>query len=183
MFARAESELKKMDYIFFFNANMKFVAEISPNEILPSVEEDGLTVVLHSGYYKASAGQFPYEKKQKQSLAYLESGNHYFQGCLNGGNSEAYLKMITALKKNVQTDLDNNIIAIWHDESHLNRYMADKHPKILSPAYSYPEGQSLGMEPKILMLDKSKLGGHHFMRNQKEDLFKKLKKFIKKISR
>lgn len=182
IFLKAEDLLKKMDYIFFFNANMKIVSIITPDELLPDPDkENGLTAVLHSGYYKANSNQFPYEKKQKQSLAYMENGSHYYQGCLNGGTKDAYLNLIKQLKQNIQTDLDNNIIAIWHDESHLNKYLADKNPKILSPAYSYPEGKKFDFQPKILMLDKTKLGGHKVLRGQKEGFFKKIKIAIKKL--
>jgi hypothetical protein len=184
IFLRVEQELQKMDYIFFFNANMKIVATITPGEILPDPDkEDGLTVVLHSGYYKAKSSQLPYERKQKNSLAYLDKGRYYFQGCLNGGTRTAYLKMIHKLKENIQTDLDNNIIATWHDESHLNKYMADKNPRILSPAYSYSEGDKLDFQPKILMLDKTRLGGHKYMRGQKQGILDKLKMTIKKLSK
>lgn len=182
IFLKAESLLKEMDYIFFFNANMKIVSAITSDELLPDpIKEDGLTAVLHSGYFKARINQLPYERKQKKSTAYMESGRYYFQGCLNGGTKDAYLQLIRQLKQNIQTDLDNNIIAVWHDESQLNKYMADKSPKILSPAYSYPEGSHLDFQPKILMLDKTKHGGHQFMRGQKEGLVKKINRVIKKI--
>ncbi|MDP4263896.1 MAG: family 6 glucosyltransferase [Bacteroidota bacterium] len=179
-FVRAEDLLKKMDYLFFFNANMKVVSEITGEDIFPDpVKEDGLTVVLHSGYYKAKSSQFPYEK-YKGSLAYLESGRYYFQGSFSGGTSAAYLKMAHQLKENIQKDLDNNFIATWWDESHLNKYMVDKNPKIVSPAYSYSEGKQFEFAPKLLMLNKAKLGSYKYMRGQKESLLEKIKYFIKK---
>jgi len=181
MFLRAESQLKEMDYIFFFNANMKVVSTITPEEFLPdAVNEEGLTVALHSGFYKAESSQLPYERTQKKSLAYMESGRYYFQGCLNGGTRNAYLKMIHQLKEHIQSDLDNNIIAVWHDESHLNKYMADKHPKILSPAYCYSEGKKFEFEPRILMLDKNKFGGHKVMRGEKRNLGDKIRMMIRR---
>jgi Glycosyltransferase family 6 len=182
IFLKAESQLQVMDYIFYFNANMKFISVITPNDLLPDpVKEDGLTAVLHSGYYKANINKLPYERKQKKSLAYMKQGSHYFQGCLNGGTPTAYLKLIKQLKQNIQIDLDNKIIAAWHDESHLNKYLSDKNPKILSPAYSYPEGKKMDFQPKILMLDKTKFGGHTRMRGQREGLIKWLKRYIKKF--
>jgi Glycosyltransferase family 6 len=184
IFMKAEDYLKKMDYIFFFNANVKFVSVITAEEILPDpIKEDGLTGVLHSGYFKAKPNQFPYEKKQKRSTAFMTEGKYYFQGCLSGGTSTAYLQLIRQLCQNVQTDLDNNIIAVWHDESQLNKYLSGKNIKVLSPAYSYPEGRDFNFQPKILMLDKSKLGGHKYMRGQKEGLIKKVKNIIKKMNR
>jgi Glycosyltransferase family 6 len=182
IFLKAESQLLTMDYIFFFNANMKMVSAIMPGELLPDpVKEDGLTAVLHSGYYKANTSRLPFERKQKKSLAYMKAGSHYYQGSLNGGTATAYLKLVKQLRQNIQMDLDNKIIAAWHDESHLNKYLSDKNPKILSPAYSYPEGKKLDFQPKILMLDKTKLGGHTRMRGEREGLLKRLERFKKKF--
>ena len=52
-------------------------------------------------------------------------------------------------------DYANKLEAVWHDESHLTRYVCD-HPStlLLSPGYCYPEGSNLPFEPKILALDK-----------------------------
>lgn len=166
IFHRVEKELAAFDYIFFFNANTEFIRPVLPEEILPGESEDGLTVVLHPGYYNKPLKAFPYEKIQKRSTAYMPKAERkqYFQGCLNGGTGKAYLQMIKQLMKNTQQDLDNGIIAIWHDESQLNKYVADKHPKVLAPGYAYPEGWDMPYEPAILMRDKGRFGGSAFMR-------------------
>ncbi|MEI9909719.1 MAG: hypothetical protein WDO71_08595 [Bacteroidota bacterium] len=176
MFIGAEEQLNEMDYLFFFNANMKIASQINPDELLPDATKDeGLVVALHSGYYKADSRHFSYEKNKK-STAFLEKGSYYFQGCFSGGTRDAYLKMSHELKKNIQTDLDNDyFIAVWWDESHLNKYMIDKHPRILSPAFCYPEDKQFPFAPKILMLDKSKHGGHKLLRGQKEGWLQKAK--------
>lgn len=166
IFSRAEAELKRFDYIFFFNANMVFLRPVTGEEILPGTEHDGLTVVQHSGYYDQPPRRMPFEIYQRRSAAFLPRAQRlrYFQGSLNGGAASAYLQLIGTLKRNTQADLDKGIIARWHDESHLNKYMATRHPKILSPAYAFPEGHELPFEPVILMRDKSLFGGHLFMR-------------------
>jgi CRISPR/Cas system-associated endoribonuclease Cas2 len=170
-----------MDYIFFLNANMKVVDTITEADVLPDpIKDDGIVVVLHSGFHRAKSHRLPFEKKQKKSLAYMKEGKYYVQGSFNGGTSAAYLALVRQLERNIQIDLDNNIIAVWHDESHLNRYVSGKHPKFLSPAYAYSEGAQLGFKPKILMLDKRKLGGHKLMRGQKESVLDKLRHKIKK---
>ena len=35
------------------------------------------------------------------------------------------------LSDNVDKDLENNIIAVWHDESHLNKYCYDNPPELV----------------------------------------------------
>jgi hypothetical protein len=56
----------------------------------------------------------------------------------------------------IKKDSDNGIMAVWHDESHLNRYFIDHKPTtILSPSYCYPESWKLPFHKRILMLDKN----------------------------
>ncbi len=169
VFSTVRDRLLLFDYIIFFNANALFVEEITAEEFLPSVEEK-LVAVVHPGYYNVSYKKYPYEKSQKVSAAFVspQKGKYYYQGCLNGGFASEYMLMTDTLKDNVQKDLDKGIIAIWHDESHLNKYLFNRNIKRLSPAYAFPEEFKLPFEKKILMRDKSKFGGHQFLRNENE---------------
>ena len=52
------------------------------------------------------------------------------------------------------------MIPLWHDESQLNRYIAETDPahyRLLPPAYWYPEGWDMPFEQKILVRDKNKV--------------------------
>ena len=65
--------------------------------------------------------------------------------------------MIIELNKRIDEDYHKGIIAIWHDESHINKYIYEKgNYRLLSPAYCYPEGWELPFEKRILVLDKKK---------------------------
>jgi histo-blood group ABO system transferase len=80
----------------------------------------------------------------------------YFAGGFNGGTSSEYLKMAKSLSDNIENDYSRGVIAIWHDESHINRYFIDNPPtKILSPSYCYAESWDLPFEKKLLALDKN----------------------------
>ena len=46
-------------------------------------------------------------------------------GGLNGGTAAAYLALCRELKKRTDEDLQNNVIARFHDESQLNRLVAE----------------------------------------------------------
>jgi hypothetical protein len=183
MFLRIKDELINYDYIFFFNANMKCLDFINSDDILNAE----LIVLNHPGYWNSINETFPLEQ-HKSSTAYLthKSVNQYYQGSFNGGKTTAYLDLIQTCHDNIEKDINNGIIAIWHDESHLNKYLVDKQKKVLSPAYGYPEGWNLPFKPKILILDKDKYGGHDYLRGSvnypKNKIKQKLVKFIRKLS-
>jgi len=165
MFSSAKNLLCKCDYLFFINANLIINVPID-EQILPM--EENYMGVLHPGFFNKRRSRFTYETR-RQSTAFIPffKGKHYFMGGFNGGKAEYFIKMSETLMKNIEQDLKNGIIAIWHDESHLNRYFWEhrKEVKILNPEYGYPEGWNLPFEAKITILDKSKHGGYDFLRS------------------
>ena len=61
------------------------------------------------------------------------------------------------LERRTEADLQQNVIALWHDESQLNRYAAERSDyRLLTPAYWYPEGWQMPFEQKITVRDKSR---------------------------
>lgn len=62
--------------------------------------------------------------------------------------------------------------------------MANKHPKVLTPGYAYPEGWELPFEQAILMRDKGRFGGNAFMRQTTAEApLNTLQLIIRKIKR
>lgn len=167
MFSRITEELRAFEYIFFFNANSVFCSAVDES-ILPSADE-GIVVVWHPGFYSRRREAFSYEASPA-SRAYIPpgKGSVYVCGGINGGLSEAYLRMIETLRDAIDADEANGVIARWHDESHINRYVVDNPHKLLSPSYCYPEEQHMPFEEKILILDKGRFGGHAFLRGVSE---------------
>jgi hypothetical protein len=137
------------------------------DEMLPD-ENRRLVVIKHPGYFRNGNKQFPYERSPL-STAYIKMGDGdvYCMGALIGGFSNDFMEMTEQINKNIQEDEKRGIIAIWHDESHLNKYMLTYRDKlILDPRYGYPEGWRLWIgKAKIQIIDKSKKGGHHYFRS------------------
>ena len=165
IFLKIEAELQKCDYIFFINANTILVDYVN-EDIFPGKNNDGLVGVNHPYFWNKLPEEFSYERNEK-SAAYIKSGDgkYYFMGAFNGGQATPYLELIRHLQKMIIKDLEKGIIAIWWDESHLNHYLLDKNPLVLSPAYCYPDQSTLPFSPKLVILDKLKFGGHSFLRN------------------
>ncbi len=179
MFLQREKDLRKFDYVYFFNANMQFVAPVDLAEIAPQEWHDGLIAGLHPGrsgdVMSHNPDKFLYERRP-ESTAYIPygRGKHYVCGAFNGGTSDAFMNMCKVLAKNVQTDLDNGIVACVDDESHLNAYLVDKNYLLAGRAYGYPETHLKHLKPvsramvKIISRHKEspKYGGVRWLRGQ-----------------
>jgi len=152
MFLSIRKQLEAYDYLFFFNANLLFVSPVG-EEILPT----HLTAVVHPGFYDKPAWRYPYERNPL-STAYVEprgKNYRYFMGSLNGGTTVDYLRLAETCSLNIHTDLAHGIVAIYHDESHLNSYLRQNGCTPLSPAYACIEGKKMPFEPKLILRDKT----------------------------
>lgn len=156
LFSKIENQIKAYDYIFFMNANMLCVKKITEEEFLPVNEN--LLVTRHPGCIHYPKLFLPYDRNRK-STAYIPygQGKYYYMGGLNGGKTQAYLQLINSLKQAIQEDLEHDVIAKWHDESQLNKYMLNRDDmKILLPEYAYPEGWNLPYDAKMIIRDKDR---------------------------
>ena len=155
-----------VEYLFFFNANMRIEGAVSKEEFLPTKEN--FVALSHPSLYNKKPQEFTYEPRV-DSTAYIDKdkGEHYFMSSLMGGKVKPFLDACRVMDKNIQIDLYKNIIALWHDESHWNRYLLGRSDvKILSPSYGYPQEMTLPFECKIMLRDKHLHGGHKFLRGR-----------------
>lgn len=172
LFLNEEEKLKDYDYIFYLDADMRVVAKIS-DELL----NDGLLAAEHPMYSLRKEYIPPYEPNEK-STAYIsrpgrvidENGKsrfkpYYYAGGIQGGKAPEFIEAMKTMKKNIDKDFDNNYVAIWNDESHWNKYLAEYKGdlKVLSPSYVYPDSLikeyyekvwGCSYEPKIITLTK-----------------------------
>lgn len=151
VFLAAEEKLKEMDYLFYCDADMLFVDTVGEVVLSDRV------ATAHPGFYDKPRAAFTYETNPASLAAVGPSeGIQYFAGGFNGGTSQEYLKMCKVISENVIQDYKKNIVAVWHDESHMNRYFINNPPtRVLSPAYCYPESWNLPFEKRLLALDKN----------------------------
>ena len=148
IFSNNSEELSKMDYLYYCDVDMRFESEVGCEILSERVATQHPGYIGQRGTPETNplslACVFPYENMQ------------YFAGGFNGGTSFEYLKMCKKISDNIDIDFSRGIIAVWHDESHMNRYFIDKKPtKILDPSYCYPENWNIPFERKLLALDKN----------------------------
>ena len=164
-FLGIENQLKEYDYIFFFNANMMPVVPIG-EEVLPE-ERQELTVALHPTICFWPHHAWTYETNPDSTACIpAGQGDYYVMGSFIGGTREGFLRMCHVLSENIQDDLKRDVIALWHDESHLNHYILDKNPLVLPPDYITMEGSPAPFDAKVVYLEKGmpRYGGRDYMR-------------------
>lgn len=148
------------DYVFFADADMKCLEKLGP-EILPTNEKPYVGVE-HPGYYEVRYIDAFEDRRKSTAQIPLGQAEVYFQGCFFGAKSTEFAAMTDRIIENIDMDFKNNIIAKWHDESHLNKYFADNKGliNILKPTYAHPEVYDLKgisvspIYPKLLKTNK-----------------------------
>ena len=189
MFLRVKDLLCNYDWVIFFNGNCQFKQIISENDIFGNNQQYDLLAVKHPGFYNKLPSDFTYEKREL-STAFVANAHYYFAGGINGGKSSVFLPLIHHLTDNIEGDLQNGIVAVWHDESHWNAYLNNNYEQIkdklniLTPDYLYPDGWNLPFTAKILLRDKNKYGGHGLLRgvgSQGGGLKKVIKRILLKM--
>ena len=130
-FTKEKDFISKFDYCFYFDVDMAVISKVG-DEVLSD-----LVATNHPYKINEKPEQYSYERRS-ESLAYvpLGEGTNYYAGGFNGGSTKEFLKMSEVIANRVNKDLDNGIVAIWHDESHMNRYLIDNPPTLkLTPSY------------------------------------------------
>lgn len=157
-FLSIEEELKVCDYLMFSNANIACEQVVTEEEFLPRQDKgENMSFVQHPGYWHKPPCNAPFERRRK-SLAYVpyNSKTPYVIGAMFVGESAAFLRMSHVLRDRINADLKKNVIARWHDESHLNRYVANRtDARLLEPDYCYPLGFDLPVERKLVAVSKA----------------------------
>ena len=166
---QAREELETMDYIVFIDADLWPIDETWLTEVFPQNHSHDYFGVQHPGFI-GRPGTF---EDNPKSTAYAYDKNYdtsnYWQGCFWGGKAECILKMISELESRVDIDLSNNIIAKWHDESHMNKFFLENKEKTITlhPGFALPEtaGYERAWEsfpPRMMHLDKDPEGFPRF---------------------
>lgn len=89
----------------------------------------------------------------------------YFCGGFFGGEHTLFMKMAHELRDRIQRDLNNGVMADWHDESHLNWYFWKNPPSVLTYPFAVAEPTEPSPTTHVVFIDKSIRGGHDTIRD------------------
>ncbi len=158
MFIGIEQIVRDYDFTFFMNSNMLCVEDVG-TDILPLEKDEYLVFTESFGYLGRNPRIFPFERnrKSKAYIPYVKNYHYkYVLGGVNGGRTPEYFSFIHQMSEAIRDDDNRGVMAIYHDESHVNRFFYD-HPncKLLSYEYASAEGLNAPLPPKMIIRDKT----------------------------
>ncbi|XP_034541646.1 N-acetyllactosaminide alpha-1,3-galactosyltransferase-like isoform X2 [Notolabrus celidotus] len=127
-----ESDIRQhCTHVFCFDVDQVFTGRFGSEALGDSV------ALLHAHFYRLPVKRFTYDHNPK-SKAYMETGDFYYHAAVFGGSWESVKAMTEACYQSIMEDKENKVEALWHDESHLNKYLwLHKPSKVLSPEYCW----------------------------------------------
>jgi histo-blood group ABO system transferase len=144
---RARRFLERHEFVYYCDVDMEFVDVVGGNAL------GNLVAVTHQGYVDQPIEAIPFEQ-DPNSRAYIDrkDGTTYYAGGFQGGR--LFLRAIHSMVKAIDEDRQIGKVAVWHDESHWNRYLLDHPPDIvLPPDYCCAEGRRCE-STKLIALNK-----------------------------
>ncbi|XP_055016769.1 alpha-1,3-galactosyltransferase 2-like isoform X1 [Boleophthalmus pectinirostris] len=128
-------------HVFCFDVDQKFTGRFGSEALGDSV------ALIHAYYYRLPKSMYTYDRNPN-SKAYMETGDFYYHAAVFGGTWKNVKAVTDACYKGIMEDKENNVEALWHDESHLNKYFwLNKPSRLLSPEYCWDD--SIGYRTDI----------------------------------
>lgn len=175
------AEHLQQDLLMHLDADMQVVADVGP-ELDPGHWPGGIALVRHPGYWRprwpqrlslyaraprvaardarlrVSVGAIGSWESRSTSRAYVPRSLRRTYAC--GGTwmglRDPFRAMVHELASRTDADTQDQTMAIWHDESHLNWYASHHRTAFLGSEYCYALGfpNLAGMPPRIVAVDK-----------------------------
>ncbi|XP_026163114.1 alpha-1,3-galactosyltransferase 2 [Mastacembelus armatus] len=118
-------------HVFCFDVDQVFTGRFGTEALGDTV------ALLHAHFYHLPERLFTYDRNPK-SKAYMETGDFYYHAAVFGGSWKSVKALTDACYQAIMEDKQNNVEALWHDESHLNKYLwLHKPSRVLSPEYCW----------------------------------------------
>ncbi len=184
-FITEQSHKFNEDLLMYLDCDMRVLGDFS-KKLYIDRWTSGIALVQHPGFYrnkglqgivdffynprlvlsliskiKSGAKGYGTWETNKLSTAFVPRSlrKNYFHGAVWFGRRIEFLRMCEKLALNVNSDLENNYTAIWHDESHLNNYAAFNAVEKLNPEFSgVPSYKNLRKYEFLIISEEKKFG-------------------------
>jgi len=145
------------DYSFYCDVDAYFAKTLTTDLL-----KDTLYGTIHPGY----TGTKGTVCSNPASTACIPVGENtaYFCGGFFGGSHAMFMNMSTELRSRIQTDIDNRVMADWHDESHLNWYFWKNPPAVFAYPFAITEPYTPTSDTYIVFIEKNLRGGSAMFR-------------------
>ena len=154
--------MESCTHLLFLDADTQVVDTVEFADVYDDMKP--LTGVHHPCH---ALGMVPHQtypgafETNPNSLAHVTPSDDtsiYWQGCVWGGRMDHATELVKELDRRTKVDESNGIIAVWHDESQINKYFIEKKRLVntLDPCYAHPEifDSTMPDDPKIVHLAK-----------------------------
>lgn len=155
-------------FLVYLDSDMRVVGDIA-KPIFEHGKDDGIGVVIHPGFYRPkglklltfykvsptrvlrdakiacqSSRHLGAWERNVNSTAYVprRMRRSYAHGAIWFGYRNVFFSMCQELDHRTSLDLNRGIIALWHDESHLNWYISNNAHRIYDNNLSWVENYS-----------------------------------------
>lgn len=179
----ANSDLLNAEVVWHLDADMLFAEQEVYHELIESSAQGQMVFVSHPGYFRMhrqkriflyfntpllllrdlntylKEGGIGTWEKSRTSNSFVESRKriNYICGGSWGGERNVVLEFSREVSGRIDADFELNIVARFHDESHINWFKANHECKILEPSYCY-EGSYThlkSLKGKIIAVNKN----------------------------
>jgi hypothetical protein len=170
------------EIVMHLDADMVFAGSLTKNDLIQAIGNQEIALVRHPGFFRPSKfakvifylgnpkyilsdlkshllnGGIGSWEKNPSSLAFVSRKNRkvYVCGATWFGRKSSIIELCNSLSLRIQEDLSKNIIAKFHDESHLNWFAANNSFSLLSPKFCYDKNypQLRGIKPTLIAIEK-----------------------------
>lgn len=172
------------EIVMHLDADMVFVGSLTKNDLIQAIGNHEIALVRHPGYFRPSKfakvvfylrnpryilsdlkshllnGGIGSWENNSASLAFVSRKDRkvYVCGATWFGKKISIIDLCSSLSLRIQEDLSKNIIARFHDESHLNWFAANNSFSLLGPKFCYDKNypQLSGIKPTLIAVEKGK---------------------------
>lgn len=118
-------------YVFCVDVDQEFKGRFGSEALGDSVAQ------LHCGFYRVPMEARTYDRNPK-SKASMEKGDDYYHAAVFRGLWQNVKNVTETCHQNIMEEKKAGVEALWHDESHLNKYFwLNKPSRLLSPEHCW----------------------------------------------